>query len=300
MSHTVCTLFEGNYHFGVGALINSLHASGFSGRIICGHRGPEPTWANAARNISNGIEVIFLPVAAEIHFTHFKPFFMRDCLRVHAPDTSQLYYFDPDIVVKAPWHVFARWAADGVAVCEDVNNYMPARHPYRLAWSDFMAQRQVPTVRALDYYYNAGFLGLPRAYAGLLDVWAKLIHFAEEEIGSLSTIKVDRPNALLHTPDQDALNMSLMVTDVPINSVGPEGMDFKVGGHLMSHAIGGRKPWRGGFFRDALRGKPPGNAQKAFFRFAESPLRLFPASQLARLRLSLTWGALLGRVYRRA
>ena len=29
-------------------------------------------------------------------------------------------------------------AADGMALCEDVNGYLPARHPYRLAWNDFL------------------------------------------------------------------------------------------------------------------------------------------------------------------
>jgi hypothetical protein len=113
-------------------------------------------------------------------------------------------------------------------------------------------------------------------------------------------MKFDRPGALFHSADQDALNMVLSVIDSPINGTGPEGMDFTSGGHLLSHAIGGRKPWRGGFLRDALLGRPPGTAQKSYFRFAESPLRLFPAPQLARLRLSLLSGALLGRMYRRA
>lgn len=299
MSHAVCTLFEGNYHFGVGALINSLHASGFTGRVICGHRGPQPFWADAARAMEGGIEVRFVPVTTDVHFTHYKPEFMLECWAAHTPDAQQLYYFDPDIVVKAPWHVLARWAADGVALCEDVNGYLPARHPYRLAWADFLASHELAATRPIDHYYNAGFIALPRTLRSLLTVWARIIRFAEAELGSLSTIKVDRPNALMHTPDQDALNMALMVTDVPINSTGPEGMDFKTGGHLMSHAIGSRKPWKGGFLKDALRGKPPGNAQKSFFRFAESPLRLFSPAQLARLRFSLLTGSLLGRMYRR-
>ena len=47
---------------------------------------------------------------------------------------------------------------------------------------------------------------------------------------------------------------------VEILAVGPEGMDFLPGGHLLSHAAGGGKPWRGGFLRAALRGRPPGTA----------------------------------------
>ena len=299
MSHTICTLFEGHYHLGVGALINSLHASGFTGRIICGHRGPQPSWAPAARALQERIEVRFVEVSADVHFTHYKPTFMRECWATHAADAEQLYYFDPDIVVKAPWSVIDRWAADGVALCEDVNPYLPARHPYRLAWEDFLHANGLPTLRPLDRYYNAGFIGLPRAHAGLLDAWSRIIAAAAQHV-SLSTIKVKNASALFHTPDQDALNMALMVSDAPVNGAGPEGMDFTTGGHLLSHAIGGRKPWRGGFLHDALRGRPPCSAQKSFFRFAESPLRLFPSAELARLRLSLLGGIVLGRVYRRA
>lgn len=299
MNHTVCTLFEGHYHLGVGALINSLHASGFSGRIVCGHRGPQPSWAPAARALHDRIEVRFVEVSSAVHFTHYKPAFMRECWATHAADAGQLYYFDPDIVVKAPWGVIARWAADGVALCEDVNPYLPARHPYRLAWEDFLRIHGWPPRRSLDRYYNAGFIGLPVAHAGLLDTWSHIIAAAAKQV-SLSTIKVKDASALFHTPDQDALNMALMVSDAPVNGAGPEGMDFATGGHLLSHAIGGRKPWRGGFLHDALRGRPPCSAQKSFFRFAESPLRLFPSAELARLRLSLLGGIVLGRVYRRA
>lgn len=300
MNDAVCTLFEGHYHLGVGALINSLHASGFTGRVVCGHRGPEPAWAAAARGLRGGIDVRFVPVAANVHLTHYKPAFMTECWAAHAPEAHQLYYFDPDIVVKAPWRVLARWAADGIAVCEDVNGYLPARHPYRLAWTDFLTAHGLPPLRALDRYYNAGFVGLARRHRHFLEIWSRVIAAAAEGIGSLDTIKVNDPNALFHTPDQDALNLALMVTDVPVNGAGPEGMDFTAGGHLLSHAIGGQKPWRGGFLKAALSGRPPGNAQKSFFRFAERPLRLFPATQLARLRLSLRSGALLGRMYRRA
>lgn len=300
MTSAVCTLFEGHYHLGVGALINSLHASGFTGRIVCGHRGPEPAWAEAARRLEGRIEVRFVPVDAHVHFTHYKPQFMQECWETHTANADRLYYFDPDIVVKAPWRVLDRWAADGVALCEDVNPYLPARHPYRLAWGDFLRDHDLPPARALDRYYNAGFIALPRVHRRLLEVWCRIISLAEKELGSLGTIKVHDPNALLHTPDQDALNMALMACDVPVNSAGPEGMDFATGGHLLSHAIGGRKPWKGGFLKDALHGRPPGSAQKSFFRYAESPLRLFPSGQLARLRLSLLSSALVGRVYRRA
>jgi hypothetical protein len=300
MSYAVCTLFEGHYHLGVGALINSLHASGFSGRVICGHRGPEPAWAPAARQLRDGIEVIFTAVTTDTHFTNYKPQFLLHCWQTVCPDATQLYYFDPDIVVKAPWNVLARWAADGIALCEDVNGYLPARHPYRLAWNDFLAREGFGPIRSIDRYYNAGFLGVPSTHRNVLEVWTRLMACAERELGSKTLMKHEHPGALFHTPDQDAFNMALMVSDAPINGAGPEGMDFSTGGHLLSHALGSRKPWRGGFLGEALRGRPPGPAQKSFFRFANSPLRLFPAAQLAWLQLTLRSGALLGRMYRRA
>lgn len=300
MIYAACTLFEGHYHLGVGALINSLHAAGFTGPMICGYRGALPAWADDARALHDGIEVRFVPVAAPVHFTHYKPDFMTECWTVHCPDADQLYYFDPDVVVKAPWHVLARWAADGVALCEDVNGYLPSRHPHRLAWEDFLRLHDLLPARQLDRYYNAGYIGLPRAHRTLLETWSEIIELAAAELGSLSKIKFSAPNSLLHTPDQDALNMALMVSLAPINGTGPEGMDFASGGHLLSHAIGTRKPWSGGFLRDALLGRPPRTAHKSFFQFAESPLRLFSPGQLARLRLSLRTGALIGRMYRRA
>lgn len=300
MTSAICTLFEGQYHLGVGALINSLHAADFTGRVICGYRGEEPAWAETARGLDDGIEVRFVRVSASVHFTHHKPAFLRDCWQAHCRDADQLYYFDPDIVVKAPWTVIGRWAGDGIAICEDVNFYLPARHPYRLAWGDFLQAHGFAAARPLDRYYNAGFVGLPRAHASLLDIWARIIDCAAAELGDLSRIKFDSPHSVLHTPDQDALNMALMASDFPINSAGPEAMDFTTGGHLLSHAIGNRKPWRGRFLSDALRGRPPTSAQKSFFNFTEAPIRLFPAARLARLRLSLRSGAFLGRMYRRA
>ena len=112
MKHAICTLFEGHYHLGVGALINSLHAAGYQGPVICGYRGAEPSWAGAARELTGGITVKFVPVATAVHFTYYKPDFMNECWTVHAPDAEQLYYFDPDIVLKAPWNVLARWPFD--------------------------------------------------------------------------------------------------------------------------------------------------------------------------------------------
>ena len=101
--NAVCTLFEGHYHLGAGALVNSLHASGFTGRIVCGHRGSLPAWGEAAQRIRGDFEVRFVRLETQSHLTYHKPEFMLRCWSEYCPGASQLHYLDPDIVVKAPW-----------------------------------------------------------------------------------------------------------------------------------------------------------------------------------------------------
>jgi hypothetical protein len=298
MKSAVVTLFEGHYHLGAAALINSLHASGFAGVVVCGHRGPPPPWANVARAIAP-IEVRFVAIETAVHFTNYKPAFLQACWAQHAMEADVLYYTDPDIVVKAPWPTLERWAKDGLALCEDVNANLPAHHPYRLGWLDFLSRKGIPAQRSLDRYYNAGFLGVSRPHAGFLNDWQRVLDLAQQELGALDRIKLGGPNTLFHTIDQDALNMALMVSEVPINAAGPEAMDFLPGGHLLSHAAGGTKPWRGGFISEALRGRPPGPAQKRFYDFTHGPLPVFTRSTLAWRRVTLQLAALIGRFYRR-
>lgn len=297
MHAIVGTLFEGNYHIGAGALINSLHASGYRGTVVCGFRGPRPNWPS---NVAGQLDLRFIPVATDDHLTFHKPAFLESLLALDGGAADQVFYFDPDIVVRAPWSVLARWAADGVAVCEDVNNYLPSRHPYRLRWTDFLAENGLPVERSLDRYYNAGFAALPRACASFLTRWRALNPLCAARAGGTQLMKNAAPNDLFHTPDQDALNLAFMSTTVPINAAGPEGMGFIPGGHLLAHAIGSPKPWSGGFLANALRGQAPSPGQRAFFRFTGGPLAIAPAVQLARLRFSLQAASLISRIYRRA
>ena len=302
MTSAVCTLFEGDYHLGAAALINSLHASGFRGQIFCGLRGPLPPWARSAERlvVAEGLEVIFVPQQTGIHFTNHKPAFLLDLWQGPAAGADTLFYFDPDIVAKCPWTALERWAAGGVALCEDVNPSLPARHPLRLGWGEFLGRHGLAVAAARERYYNAGFLAVPATLRPVLERWRDLGARAGADTGSLQSIKHGAAHSLFHTPDQDALNLALMTLDAPVNAVGPEGMDFVPGGNYLSHSIGARKPWRGGFVRQALQGYPPSLAAKNFFAHVDRPIPVFASGRRRRLLAALRLAALLGRFYRRS
>jgi hypothetical protein len=66
----ICTLFDGDYHYGLGALVNSLYAHGYRGAIWAGHRGELPPWARPARTEDGnavfepetGCKICFVPL----------------------------------------------------------------------------------------------------------------------------------------------------------------------------------------------------------------------------------------------
>jgi len=312
MNIAVCTLFEGNYHIGVAALANSLHASGFRGTLWAGHRGLRPPWAAGASSvsISENFRVVFVSVQTQEHLTNFKPAFLQQVLGTFAPDADAVAYFDPDIVVKCRWEsVFPHWLDGGIALVEDVNASMPARHPQRLAWTRWLsahnfapAPASAPaSARALDRYYNAGFVGVPRAHLAFLSLWENILKLARDD-GSADTGRLKNGDAtnLFHSADQDALNIALMLAaDTPINAAGPDAMDFTAGGHHLSHAAGVPKPWQGGHFVRALRGYPPSQAAKNFLRHTERPIAIFSAAQRRHRRAVIALAAFVGRFYRR-
>jgi len=124
MNSAVCTLFEGDYHYGVGALANSLYAQGYRGILYAGYRGELPPWAAgtgvrdqaAEFTAAQGLILRFIPLATKIHLTNFKPDFMLSLWRDHCPDAQSLFYFDPDITVIGRWTFFEEWVEAGVAL----------------------------------------------------------------------------------------------------------------------------------------------------------------------------------------
>jgi hypothetical protein len=101
--------------------------------------------------------------------------------------------------------------------------------------------------------------------------------------------------------DQDALNITCMVTTQKISPVGQDGMDFQHGGggYIMSHAVGSGKPWNKQFVRTVFRrATAPSRADKEFFQNVEFPIRLYPSAVLRIKRLSLLTASCLGRFMR--
>ena len=117
---------------------------------------------------------------------------------------------------------------------------------------------------------------------------------------SAKSLKVGGPEALFYSTDQDAMNFALSACETPLNTAGPEAMDFAPGGYYLSHAIGQFKPWHGGHIRQALRGKPPSVASKWYYRFANAPIKVYSDTDLAKRQLDLKIASAIGRVYKRS
>src|SRR6187402_1067971 len=176
MSYAICTLFEGNYHWGVAALSNSLYKRGFRGSVYVGYRGKLPAWTDAAKPTTSfewegsktlepadGLKLHFLPLDTKYHFTNYKPDFMLRLLDGPASDAAGIVYFDPDIVVKCKWSFFETWLSFGVAVVHEViSNDMPASHPIRLGWKQLIESTNRKVTFELRSYLNGGFVGVSR------------------------------------------------------------------------------------------------------------------------------------------
>ena len=139
-SHGIFTVFEGDYHHGLGALVNSAFQCGYRRNVWAGYRGPLPPWAEQAKDcgtyselqVADALGIRFVPLESGVHFTSYKPRFMLDLLGTLAPDIVAMFYFDPDTTIKAGWAFFEQWVRCGVALCEDLNSPWNPTHPLRL------------------------------------------------------------------------------------------------------------------------------------------------------------------------
>jgi len=301
----VCTLFERDYHYGVGALVNSLYGRGFRGTIFAGYRGPLPHWASSISqkdgtsefNFAPGGRIRFIPVSTRSHLTNHKQDFMLHLWGKHCPDVEAMFYFDPDITIKCRWSFFLEWVTAGVALCQDVNGWMADGHPKRWAWRQLLASQGIYLHNKFDVYFNCGFLGLHVSQKSFLQLWRKIMAVIQQSGTDLDSLGVGDHTSPFAGRDQDALNIVCMATEHRVSPLGQDGMDFQWGGHIMSHAIGPRKPWRRRFAWECIwDGHKPSLADKAFWRHTQKPIRLYTPAHRTFRELDVRLASLLARI----
>jgi hypothetical protein len=305
----VCTLFEGDYHIGLAAFVNSLSRAGYAGPIWAGYRGALPPWLDQLERtpdphtylVAGTIELTFCSLETKYHFTNYKPQFMLDLLAGPACDCDYMWYFDPDIFLRCKWSYFQDWQNYGIALCQEVvNNLIPADAPLRHRWMSVAESIGLSDPRALNHYYNGGMVGVPATQTGFLDNWRRILERAKTEGCDLNIFRGKgwgREMPFMAS-DQDALNVAAMYSKHPLSTMGPEAMGFIPGGFTMFHAIG-PKPWRGSFLQRALSARPPTEADKFFLTQVSSPIRVYSTIQLRTKRFACLLAAFIGRFYRR-
>jgi hypothetical protein len=257
-----------------------LIAVGFDGLFVVGYRGALPEWTRKlgrrgeSRYEISGVVVNFVHIETNFHLSNYKPTFLK-CVMDNARlgENATIAYFDADIVVRGRWQFFEQWCGYGIALCEDLYSPMHKTHPRRRMWRELFPELYGAT-RELDAYVNGGFIALKARDLEVLDIWENVIKRGYDP--SKWYIKgVYDPLGAFPAFDQDALNIAITATGRPVSIVGPEQMDFRPGGYLMSHAIEGSKPWDGGFCRRVILRRGLRLADRFFVKAMSHPIRIF-------------------------
>jgi hypothetical protein len=304
----ICTLFEGDYHFGLAAFVNSLAHAGFAGTVWVGYRGELPPWLGQLKRVdtpgaeylmAEPIRLVFVPLETALHLTNYKPQFMLDLFSGLARDCDYIWYFDPDIFIRCKWTFFADWQNHGIALCQEItNNMLPENSPLRHKWMRIGARIGLGDSRPLNHYFNGGMVGVSAEHMSFLHIWRRLVDESRAEGCDLEVFRVGDREMSFYGSDQDALNIAAMYTEYPLTTMGPEAMGFVPGGFTMFHAVG-QKPWRGSFLLRALKAMPPSDADKFFLTQVSSPICAYSSCRLMAKRLACAIAAFVGRFYRR-
>lgn len=304
--HSVCTLFEKDYHLGLAVFINSLAAYGFEGTIYAGYKGTLPPWliqlkaGKEAQSyiLTEKINLLFIELHTEKHLTNYKPDFMLDILNIYDVMCETLFYFDPDIVIKNDWNIFVNWIQWGPLLCEDINSPLDKSHPLRKLWIDCYKRYGVKIQSNKDVYVNGGFVGLRRCDVEFLEYWKRIQEIMSEELGGLKDWGIKDRTFLFSMTDQDALNISIM-RDREVSVLGRNAMDIIPGGYIMSHAIGAYKPWRNRYVSNAFKGISPSMTDKLFWQYSNHFLKPYSSVELMYKKTTLKIASLISRFIKR-
>ncbi len=317
----LCTLFEGNYHLGVAALVNSLVINGFSGDIFVGYRGDLPTWVKQSdieldwkwdgmtpMKISENVNVFFLPLSTNYHFTNYKPNFMLELWKGPASQAEEMYYLDPDIVVCLHWPVFSLWVNCGVALCADINSPMTENHPKRIKWREYFTDYDLNLKFKTEIYVNGGFVGLKRSEIKFLEVWMKIQESMAHKIGGLSKSSLageamDPSEMTIFSPfgktDQDALNATVEAFDGKMSMLGRDAMGFETSHAILPHALGQPKPWDKKYLNAAASGVTIRQIDKQYWNNAYQPIEIYSNMKLFRKKMAIKAAVFINRFYQR-
>ena len=287
-------------------MANSLVRNGFVGHIVVGYRGALPRWQGPVtpqdgltQAISPGVDILFMAIEGDWHLSNLKPHFMQRVAKELHPDLASIWYFDADIVLKTTWDAFPRWAEAGLVLVLDMaETYMPPHHAFRREWRA-LAQRAGLGYREVCGYMNGGCLGLAIDHLDFLDAWQTLLETYAAGGADMSRM-VNRTGMPEYAKmDQDLLNAAVMATNTPFCVLGVEAMDAFPSASIMSHAMVFAKPWLRNYIRDALIGFQPDPAHKAFWFYADGPVRAFTEAEWRWKMVILRLTKLLGYLKRR-
>lgn len=308
----VCTLFEGSYHVGVAALINSLCAFNYKGNIWIGYRGKLPPWIEQFNSkelidylvvdIYPEVKANFVYLETDIHFTNYKPQFIEIVKKLCSNQIKYIFYFDPDIIINQNWAFFENWASYGLAICQDPNLSFSENHPIRKRREDLVLALGYNLNHKLSAYYNAGFIGVPMSKYDFSTLWTELFEvMVKNRIVDLqpgwnnkNKIGVDYFSG---TEDQDIFNVALSIYEGGLSDLGPDGMGFHHGFSAMAHFTGRPKPWnRRHLYELILNGIRPSRWQLVFMRYLSKPIKIYPHWRISLKTIDLLFARALSRI----
>lgn len=321
MTSVICTLFEEHYHYGVSALTNSLYKQGFRGDIYAGYRGSLPSWVETTEldntlnwndatifKVTENLQIHFLPLDTSYHLTNYKPDFMLRLWSSIVINADAMFYFDPDIVLVAPWNYFEEWVTCGIAVCEDIKSPLENFHPRRVGWRKHYIKYGIELNFKNSIYVNGGFLGICKSNIAFLEKWQLLQQYMAEQIGGLERSSITTHTKLplsistefspFGATDQDALNATIEACNFDISYMRKEAMALSLGGPiLIPHALGQPKPWQYSPFKSFFKGIAPRYVDKEFWASVEFPIKAFSKIKFISMIYSMKFLSLLSRFY---
>ena len=303
-NQVICSLYEGDFHLGLAALINSITRGGYRGLFWIGCRGILPPWTAKLHRRPDGLFEVgdallgFENIDPARHFGQFKPEFLLRTIE-QGIATQHIWYFDPDITVTCNWNFYEMWVRHGISICQEITmGTMPSNHPIRCAWMELARNAGWGEPKRIqERYFNSGCVGLDIQHRAFLQQWIAAVRLANDSGVKRDQFQKGNRSQIFFTVDQDTMNIATMYTDLPFSTIGPEGMGFIFGGFTMLHSVGSPKPWRKKFLSSALKGIPPNKFDKHFLTCLDGPTFPYSSGEIARKRIAINVANFIGRFY---